>query len=150
MSRGPWPTICHERTWLQGFIFLYIFYENITHSGLDLLFWTVWRSHHSELNFCYWRHILKCDRFLTIPTGKNLIQYKNFIKLNLGCFWSFRYFYPIPFVIFNPWKLPWNWIAFSQISFVISPGLLYHLIRRDTGRHANEAFTSNPIVTLKQ
>ena len=28
-------------------------------------------------------------------------------------------------------------------SFVLSPGLLYHLIRRDTGRLANETFTSN-------
>ena len=28
--------------------------------------------------------------------------------------------------------------------------LLYQLIRRDTGRLVNEAFTSNPIVSLKQ
>ena len=54
------------------------------------------------------------------------------------------------FVIFNTWKIPWNWIAFSQNSFVVSPGLLYHLIRRDYGRLANEAFTSNPIVSSKQ
>ena len=27
----------------------------------------------------------------------------------------------IQFVIFNPWKLPLNWIAFYQDSFVISP-----------------------------
>ena len=25
------------------------------------------------------------------------------------------------FVIFNPWKLPWNWIVFYQNSFVVSP-----------------------------
>ena len=56
----------------------------------------------------------------------------------------------IQFVIFNPWKVPWNWIAFYQNSFVISPGLLYHLIRRNTGRLANEAITSNPIVSWKQ
>ena len=36
-----------------------------------------------------------------------------------------------------------------QNSFVMSPGQLYHLIRRDTGRLANEAFTSNPIVPSK-
>ena len=48
------------------------------------------------------------------------------------------------FLIFNPWKYPWNWIAFYQNSFVISPGLLCHLIRRDSGRLANGAFTSNP------
>ena len=28
----------------------------------------------------------------------------------------------VQFVIFNPWKVPWNWIAFYQNSFVISPG----------------------------
>ena len=28
----------------------------------------------------------------------------------------------IQFVIFNPWKVTWNWIAFYQNSFVISPG----------------------------
>ena len=54
------------------------------------------------------------------------------------------------FVIFKPWKVLWNWIAFSQYSFVISPGLLYHLIRRDSGRLVNEAFTSNLIVSLKE
>ena len=26
------------------------------------------------------------------------------------------------FVIFNSWKLPWNWIAFYQNPFIISPG----------------------------
>ena len=46
---------------------------------------------------------------------------------------------------FNPRKVSWNWIAFSQNSFVISPGLLYHLITRDNGWLANEAFTSNPL-----
>ena len=56
----------------------------------------------------------------------------------------------LQFVIFNPWKLPWNWIAYYRNSFVISPGLLYHLIRRDYGGLANEAFTSNLIVSLKQ
>ena len=51
---------------------------------------------------------------------------------------------------FHPWKLPWNRIAFSQNSFIISPGFLYHLIRWDTGRLKNEAFTSNSIVSSKQ
>ena len=32
----------------------------------------------------------------------------------------------------------------------MSPGLLYHLITRDSGRISNEAFTSNPIVSSKQ
>ena len=38
------------------------------------------------------------------------------------------------FVFFNPLKVPWNWIAFYQNSLVISPGLLYHPIRRERGR----------------
>ena len=54
------------------------------------------------------------------------------------------------FVIFNPWKNPWNWIACYQNCFVISPGLLYHLIRRDSGRLSNEDFTPNPIVSSNQ
>ena len=54
------------------------------------------------------------------------------------------------FVIFNPWKVSWNWIAFSQNSFFVSPGLLYYLIRSDTGQLANEAFTSNTTVSSKQ
>ena len=41
-------------------------------------------------------------------------------------------------------------MVFYQNSFVISPGLLYHLIRRDSGRLANEAFTSNPTVCSKE
>ena len=56
----------------------------------------------------------------------------------------------IPFVTFNRWNVPWNLIAFFQNSFVISPGLLYYLIRRDVGRLANEAFSSNPIFTSKR
>ena len=38
----------------------------------------------------------------------------------------------IQFVIFNPRKVQWNWIAFYQNSFAISPGLLYQMTRRDT------------------
>ena len=53
-------------------------------------------------------------------------------------------------IISNPWKVPRNYIAFSQKSFVLSPGLLYHLIRRDSGRLANKVFTSNPIFSLKE
>ena len=60
------------------------------------------------------------------------------------------YIVSLQFVIFNPSKVSWNWMAFYQNSFVISPGSLYHLIRRDCGRLSNEAFTSNPIVSSKQ
>ena len=56
----------------------------------------------------------------------------------------------VQFVIFNPWTVPWNWIAFSQNSFVISPGLLHDLIRRENKLLAKEAFISNTIVFLKQ
>ena len=64
--------------------------------------------------------------------------------------WNTEQRYPYQFVIFNPWKVPWNWIAFYQNSFVIAPGLLYHLIALNTWRLANETFTSNPIVSSKQ
>ena len=40
--------------------------------------------------------------------------------------------------------------VFYQNSLVISPGLLYHLIRSDSGRLASKAFTSNLIVSSKQ
>ena len=55
-------------------------------------------------------------------------QQKNAIDCRI-----FTIAYATQFVIFNPWKVSWNRIAFSQNSFVISPGLLYHLIRSDTG-----------------
>ena len=45
---------------------------------------------------------------------------------------------------------PMELIAFSQNSFVISPGLLHDLIRRENKLLANEAFMSNTIVFLKQ
>ena len=41
-------------------------------------------------------------------------------------------------------------IAFSQNSFVTSPALLCHLIRRDSGDLQKKAFASHPIVSLKQ
>ena len=45
----------------------------------------------------------------------------------------------IEFVIFNPWKVPWNWIVFIKIL------LLYHLVWLDATPWllANEIFTSN-------
>ena len=51
---------------------------------------------------------------------------------------------------FKSMKSPVELNSLSQKSFVISLGLLYQLIRRDSGRIANEAFTSNPIVSSKQ
>ena len=54
-----------------------------------------------------------------------------------SCFFNVRHF---RFKIFNPWKISWNWIALSQNSFVISPSLLYHLIRHDSEWLANEVF----------
>ena len=56
----------------------------------------------------------------------------------------------IQFVIFNPWKVPWNWIDFFQKCLVVSLGLLYHLIRRKNGRLTNEAFASNLVVSSKE
>ena len=54
----------------------------------------------------------------------------------------------VQFGNFNPWKVV---LAFSQNSFVISTGLLYHLITHDSWWLASKAFVlSNPIVSLKQ
>ena len=54
------------------------------------------------------------------------------------------------FLIFNPWKALWKLIAVTQNSFIVSPGLLYHLTRGDTGRLVNEIVPSNPIDSLKE
>ena len=50
------------------------------------------------------------------------------------------------FVIFNPWKVPWNWTTFYWNSSFMSPGL----IRDKTEGLANETCFSNPIISLKQ
>ena len=51
---------------------------------------------------------------------------------------------------FQSMKSPVELNNLYENSFVISPGLLHHLIRRDAGRLTNEAFTSNTIVSSKQ
>ena len=68
---------------------------------------------------------------------KNVIEIENVLNKEFAnvCYW-FVDNQLLQFVIFNPWKVPWNWIVFSA-----SPGLLYHLIRRDTRWLANEPFT---------
>ena len=53
---------------------------------------------------------------------------------------------PYQSVIFNPWKVPWIWIAFYRNSFIMLPGFM----RDETGRLANKAYFSNPIASLKQ
>ena len=53
------------------------------------------------------------------------------------------------FVIFHSWKVPRNWNLVSKF-FCYITWLLYQPSRRDTGRLANEAFTSNRIVSSKQ
>ena len=57
--------------------------------------------------------------------------------------------YAIQFAIFNPWKVSWNWRAFSQFFFAISPGLFCHLIRCDSRQLAKADFTSNLVSSLK-
>ena len=112
--------------------------------------------------FCIRRRILFCiyEQILFIWQQTFFICEQNFLIceiffINSVSFSYSRGTYGPPyvtdqFVIFNPWKTPWNWIAFYQNCFVISPGPLYHLIRRDSGRLSNEAFTSNPIISSKQ
>ena len=84
-----------------------------------------------------------------------LIKVQSLIPINIHQIYLLSSYCTVPsaikqFVIFNPWKVPWNRIAFYQKFFVILPDLLYHLIRRDSGRLADVAFMSNPIVSLKQ
>ena len=68
---------------------------------------------------------------------KDVIEIENVLNKEFAnvCYW-FVDNQLLQFVIFNPWKVPRNWIVFSA-----SPGLLYHLIRRDTRWLANEPFT---------
>ena len=54
------------------------------------------------------------------------------------------------FVIFNPWKSSVELNSLLSKFFCYIIWLLYQLIRRDTGRLENEAFTSNPKVSSKQ
>ena len=47
------------------------------------------------------------------------------------------------FVIFNPWKGPWNWIVFYQNSFVISPGFYISLLDATLGDLQTRPLTFN-------
>ena len=73
--------------------------------------------------------------YFSLMNSRNLLKYyvDNYNELKL---WKQTF----QFVIFNLWKAPWDWVAFS---FVMSPGLLYYLIRCDTGWLTNEAFVTN-------
>ena len=51
---------------------------------------------------------------------------------------------------FQSMKSPVELNSLYQYSFVILPDMLQYMIRHETGRIANEAFTSNPIVSSKQ
>ena len=59
-----------------------------------------------------------------LKTIKSLIIIKQLVRHCRDANYRNRFvmlLYLSQFVIFNPWKVPWNWIAFSQNSFVISP-----------------------------
>ena len=95
--------------------------------------------------------ILKYDKFRR-HFGKFIKKTANKQKLIHANF-RVGLFSQIQFVTFNPRKVPWNWIAFSQNSFVISRGLSYHLIRRDTGPYALDdlqILLSNLVISSKQ
>ena len=87
------------------------------------------------LHMCKWYFLINAN----LINAKKCYQWYLLIDASL-----------IQFIIFNPWKVPWNWIAFYQNSFVMPPGLLYQLIRCNSGQLVNEAFTSNPTVYLKR
>ena len=56
----------------------------------------------------------------------------------------------VPVCNFQSTKSPVELNSLLSKFFSFITCLLYQLIRRDTGRHANEAFTSNPIVSSMQ
>ena len=119
----------------RGFIFANNFF-NISR-GFNFANWLL------NLSFINVLYILVFPWFvfqLVVSESQN--SYPNFPIFQIALFGQF--------VIFNLWKFPWNWIAFSQNSFVISPGLLYHLIRRDNRWLVNETFMSNPFVSSKK
>ena len=47
-------------------------------------------------------------------------------------------------------KSPVELNSLYQYPFLILPDMLQRMIRQETGRIANEVFTSNPIVSSKQ
>ena len=90
-----------------------------------------------SLGFCYntstYDHIsYSCNR----TTWRNKTSVKNLQTIYLSGFISWGDVIVKSFTEtvcnFNPGKVPWNWIAFYLYSVVISSGLLYHLIRRET------------------
>ena len=81
-----------------------------------------WKSHYRQLQV----PILIFNKKALVNISS--ISISNNPPLNLLCFISrivVNKFLKIQFVILNPWKVPWNWIAFYQNYFVISPGLLF-------------------------
>ena len=61
---------------------------------------------------------------------------------------------PTQFVIFNPWKVPWKWIAFSQNSFVtwfvISPDYTRHWMTCKRGLYVKSyCFSKQQLSGLK-
>ena len=75
-------------------------------------------SVHSKKQAVYLRFIFNCcaRQPTHIKMSGEYVIKKRWLKVYCSCL-------RIQFVIFNPWKLPWNWIAFYQNSFVISPDL---------------------------
>ena len=81
-----------------------------------------WKSHYRQLQFpilIFNKKALVNISSISISKNQplNLLSFVSRIVVNK--------FLKIQFVIFNPWKVPWNWIAFYQNYFVISPGLLF-------------------------
>ena len=69
---------------------------------------------------CELSQILNLILMIQVPLLISLGKYKRISIISKK-----NFFVQVQFVIFNPWKISWNWIAFSQNSFVISPDLLY-------------------------
>ena len=114
----------------------------LTHYMQLVSFYTSWKYQKTRRKLPCWILILvKSYIVTTYKTDGFLWTLKEFQAFQKNFFSEYhkKRFFPIllvqyllycyiviQFVIFNPWKVRWNWIAFSQTqnSFVLSPGLV--------------------------
>ena len=84
--------------------------------------------------------------------SRNMLRRRIFLKFYYYVITSAKKWEHLFFSVCNlqSMKSPVELNSLLSKFFCLSPGSLHHLIRRDSGRLANEAFTSNPIISSKQ
>ena len=98
----------------------------------------IWKYHQSKYNFCRSSLVFKsCDEWLFLQ----------FLWWHEGIFW---YMCPDTVCNFQSMKSSVELNSLLSKLFCYITWFVNHLIRRNTGRLVNEAFTSNPIVSSKQ